>query len=58
MSAPYVIVARDHVRERVIGPFESAAKASGRAFELFGPLEFGCPTKWTVRPVEGPEAVR
>ena len=58
MSAAYVIVARDHVRERVIGPFESAAKASGRAFELFGALEFGNPANWSVRPIESPEEAR
>jgi hypothetical protein len=54
MSA-YVIVARDLVSERVIGPFDSAAQASGRALVLFGPREFGCPVKWNVRPIESPE---
>jgi hypothetical protein len=58
MTSAYVIVARDHVREQVIGPFDTAAKASGHAFELFGPLEFGCSTKWQVRPLTTPEEAR
>lgn len=57
MSA-FVIVARDLVSERVIGPFASAAQASGRALVLFGALEFGCPVKWNVRPIESPEESR
>lgn len=49
----FVIVVDDGaLGARVIGPFASAARASGRAFELFGALTFGNPYKWRVKPLE------
>jgi len=51
----YVIVAKSHAGARVIGPFGTIARASGRGLELFGPLTFGCPVKWRVARVEADE---
>lgn len=47
----YVIVVNDHLGTRVIGPFASAARASGRALELFGALTFGNPYRWQIKPL-------
>lgn len=35
----YVIVVNDHLGMRVIGPFASAARASGRALEPLAPID-------------------
>lgn len=51
MADQFVVVADNHLGRRVFGPYDTAAKASGRGFELFGPLTFGCPTKWCVLPM-------
>lgn len=60
MMSAYVIVIAASITgdsSRVIGPFDTAAQASGRAFEIFGALNFGS-RKWNVLKMESPEEGR
>lgn len=44
----FILVAKDYLGIRALGPFRTAARASGEGLNRFGPLTFGCPVRWQV----------
>lgn len=48
----YVVINTTHVSETVLGPYLTAARASGAGFSRFGANVFGSPNRWRVKKVE------